>query len=75
MMGNCLETSGNFENSNRGLQPRILDSIFEEICKKKDFDPDLDYMVKASYFEIYNETIMDLVSEFTTNLEVLNFKK
>jgi Kinesin motor domain len=62
MMGGSLENSGYSENSNRGLQPRILDSIFEEICKKQDLEPDLEYMVKASYFEIYNENIMDLVS-------------
>lgn len=62
MMGNTLESNRIRENSSRGLQPRILDKLFEEICKKKDDDPELDYLVKASYFEIYNEQIKDLVS-------------
>lgn len=62
MMGNTLESNEMRDNSSRGLQPRILDTIFEEICEKKDQDRDVDYLVKASYFEIYNEQIMDLVS-------------
>jgi hypothetical protein len=63
MMGNGVESDGYSQNSSRGLQPRILDTIFEEICKKRDDEPELEFMVKASYFEIYNEQIMDLVRQ------------
>ena len=61
MMGNGVESDAYSQNSSRGLQPRILDTIFEEICKKRDGEPELEFMVKASYFEIYNEQIVDLV--------------
>lgn len=46
-----------------GLQPRVLDHLFNEICQKRDEDPDLEFEVKCSYFEIYNEQIMDLVKK------------
>lgn len=61
-MGNGIESEHPRENRCRGLQPRVLDYLFDEICLRKDEDKEGDYLIKGSYFEIYNEKIMDLVS-------------
>ena len=42
----------------------MLDHIFDELCEKRDADPDLEFLVKASYFEIYNENLVDLVLKY-----------
>lgn len=62
MMGKGIESENPRENRSRGLQPRVLDHLFDEICLRKDEEKDTDYLIKGSYFEIYNEKIMDLVS-------------
>lgn len=43
--------------TNRGIAPRALGQIFEEI----DSRPDVEYNVEISYMEIYNEKIYDLL--------------
>ncbi|KRX05245.1 P-loop containing nucleoside triphosphate hydrolase [Pseudocohnilembus persalinus] len=58
------------DNPNRGLQPRVFDYLFgliNQIKKQKD----IEYLVKCSYLEIYNEQIKDLLSsEPSTQMNV-----
>ena len=42
-------------NEERGLSPRIVESLFEKI--------DGSYQVQCSYYEIYNEKISDLLTD------------
>jgi hypothetical protein len=41
----------------KGIMPRAIESIFKEI----EMDPTKEYLVRASYLEIYNEEIRDLL--------------
>lgn len=44
----------------KGLIPRICDTLFEKI--KQCEDPNTSYKVEVSYMEIYNEKVRDLLS-------------
>jgi hypothetical protein len=59
MQGRGLEEDS-AESVHRGLQPRVFDYLFA-VTKRND---GIDYLIKCSYLEIYNEQIMDLVSIF-----------
>jgi len=41
----------------KGILPRSFEAIFNQINS----DPSMEYLVRASYLEIYNETIRDLL--------------
>ena len=44
---------------NKGIMPRAFENIFQQIsCDSK-----RQYLVRASYLEIYNEEIRDLLSK------------
>ncbi len=45
----------------RGLMPRIFDYISENVAKHQQADPNVEYIMKCSYLEIYQETIGDLL--------------
>lgn len=49
-----------------GLIQLFLSALFVEIANKKDFS----YRVRISYFEVYNETINDLVNPENKNLDL-----
>ncbi|KAJ2556714.1 hypothetical protein EV175_001821, partial [Coemansia sp. RSA 1933] len=51
----------------RGIIPRIVEGIFGQII---DSPPTLEYMVKASYMEIYMERIRDLLNPDEANLPI-----
>ena len=73
MENSTLEKNSDIEN--RGLQPRVLDHLFNEI-KSLSNQEDIMYLVKCSYYEIYNEQIMDLLNPASGNLQVReDFKK
>lgn len=57
------------EDPNRGLQPRVFDYLFSQI---QDLfkEGEREHLVKCSYFEIYNEQIMDLLNPTAGNLQV-----
>lgn len=61
MMGRGLEDELAPDFKHRGIQPRVLEYLFENLNLIKAQDKDVEALVKASYFEIYNEQIMDLV--------------
>lgn len=43
----------------KGIIPRLCDSLFEIIAKQQ--SPELSYKVEVSYMEIYNEKVSSLV--------------
>jgi len=43
----------------KGLIPRICDSLFEQIQQSN--DPNTTFKVEVSYMEIYNEKVRDLL--------------
>lgn len=61
MLGRGLEENG--DPKERGVQPRVIDHLFAE-TKKKQQQESLEYLVKCSFLEIYNESIIDLVRLF-----------
>ncbi|XP_057308656.1 kinesin-like protein KIF13A isoform X3 [Hydractinia symbiolongicarpus] len=46
-------------SSDKGLIPKICDSLFEQIDQNN--DEDISYKVEVSYMEIYNEKVRDLL--------------
>lgn len=54
----------------RGLMPRILEYVFDTIKHKKELNPSVEYMLKYSYLEIYNEVIIDLLDAQSENLNL-----
>ncbi len=63
--------SNNWSNLNEtewGIIPRVIKNLFLEIEKRK---KDVEFVVKASFLEIYNEDIVDLLdrkNRFDENL-------
>lgn len=51
----------------KGIIPRITEQIFASIAES---DPNLEYLVKVSYMEIYLERIRDLLAPQNDNLQV-----
>ncbi|XP_071128028.1 carboxy-terminal kinesin 2-like [Mytilus edulis] len=64
-------TSVNDDDRNRGMIPRAVHQIFQEIEKLK--NEELIYSLEVSFLEIYNETIRDLLSD-VTNYAKLDIK-
>ena len=48
-------------SDSKGLIPRICEGIFERIESNKSTDDELSFKVEASYIEIYNEKVQDLL--------------
>lgn len=53
-----------------GIIPRIIRYIFQMAASKSEANPDLQFVVKVSIIEIYNEKIRDLVETQRQNLQV-----
>ena len=60
-------------DSNRGIIPRSIDEIFEYIENLS--SSGIKFMVRASYLQIYNENISDLLKTDKTNLVIREEKK
>ncbi|KAF9550262.1 Kinesin-like protein kif15 [Mortierella hygrophila] len=50
----------------RGIIPRCLEYLFDLIAKEEQMVSSVKYLCKASYIEIYNEMIYDLLDNSTT---------
>ncbi|KAI7832420.1 P-loop containing nucleoside triphosphate hydrolase protein, partial [Gamsiella multidivaricata] len=50
----------------RGIIPRCLEYLFELIAQEEQMISSVKYLCKASYIEIYNENIYDLLDNSTT---------
>jgi kinesin family protein 15 len=64
--GKTFTMSGNGDawgssNEARGLIPRVMEHMFERIAAAKASDSSLECAVRASYLEVYNETLADLL--------------
>ncbi|KAM3127874.1 hypothetical protein pb186bvf_020027 [Paramecium bursaria] len=55
---------------NLGLLPRVIDFLFTCIYQEQNEYPDVEYLVKCSYLEIYNEHIIDLLNPSSGNLQL-----
>jgi Kinesin motor domain len=60
MQGRGFEGKDDRDSEERGLQPRVFDYIYSR-AKQDMTDGECEHLLKASYFEIYNEQIVDLV--------------
>ena len=58
MIDEVVEDAGN-----RGLIPRAMQYIFENVKKAEQENPGMRFKVKVSYLEIYNEQIIDLLRD------------
>lgn len=56
---NCLLSESN--NEKRGIIPRLIKGIFQELINLKKDKKLTNFNIKCSCFEIYQETIIDLV--------------
>ena len=60
-MGSNTEELKEFENNeNNGLLPRVIQYILNKINDTE--NSNIEYLVKVSFLEIYNEHIYDLVN-------------
>jgi kinesin family protein 5 len=55
------------DDSQKGIIPRITEQIFNSILSSP---PNLEYLVKVSYMEIYMERIRDLLAPQNDNLQI-----
>lgn len=53
----------------RGLIPRTLEYLFENI-QNEIAETGVDYMIKCSFVEIYNEQIIDLLGNGNASLNI-----
>jgi len=60
-------------DDSRGIIPRCIEEIFEYIENFK--QSDTKFMVRASYLQIYNETVSDLLKTERSNLQIREDKK
>jgi kinesin family protein 3/17 len=56
------------EPESRGIIPRAIEQIFQHISKHA--SPRMKFLVRASYLQIYNEVISDLLKPERTNLTI-----
>lgn len=61
-------------NNERGIIPRAIEQIFHYISSHA-VSPRMRFLVRASYLQIYNEVISDLLKPERTNLNIREDKK
>ncbi|KAF5835168.1 P-loop containing nucleoside triphosphate hydrolase protein [Dunaliella salina] len=71
--GKTYTVEGDLEGPNRGIIPRTVEDIFTYIVN--DPEPTSKYLVRASYLQIYNEVISDLLKPDRTNLAIREDKR
>jgi kinesin family protein 5 len=60
------------DNEKKGVIPRMISTIFEFIDKAAE---NIEFLIKVSFFELFNEKIFDLLNPLGTNLKIKNQKK
>lgn len=71
--GKTYTMEGDLEGPQRGIIPRTVEDIF--YCIENDPEPTSKYLVRASYLQIYNEVISDLLKPDRTNLIIREDRK
>lgn len=66
--GKTFTMEGEIQGSGRGIIPRTVEDIFAYI--ENDPEPTSRYLVRASYLQIYNEVISDLLKPEKNNLVI-----
>ena len=66
MQGNGLEAGG--DEVSRGLQPRVLDYLFHKM--RLSVVEGTEVLAKCSYYEIYNEQVIDLLNPSAGTLQL-----
>ena len=61
MQGKGFEPGSQAASEERGLQPRVFDYLYAK-TKEEMSDNTCEHLIRCSYFEIYNEQIVDLVN-------------
>lgn len=61
-------SSGSSYSMNRGLQPRILENIFLMVLNESKSEAQKEFLIKSSFIEIYNESIIDLLNPSSHSL-------
>ncbi|KJH40209.1 kinesin motor domain protein [Dictyocaulus viviparus] len=61
------ETTASMRSDMRGIIPRLVDAIFQEISE---YDVDMKFKVSVSMLEIYDEKVHDLLTSFREPLQV-----
>ena len=59
-----------YNKTNRGVIPRLCEEMFSRIKKEQSETPTLSFKVDASYHEIYNEKVIDLLDKSQNQLRV-----
>uniref|UniRef100_X1YYT2 Kinesin-like protein n=1 Tax=Capitella teleta TaxID=283909 RepID=X1YYT2_CAPTE len=71
MLGPSEEAGNNFNHPLRGVIPRGFDFLFGLIQKENELhDGKIEYLCKASFIEIYNEQIFDLLDPASRGLQL-----
>ena len=71
--GKTYTMEGFDSNNQRGIIPRAIEQIFEHVSSN--ITPRKRFLVRASYLQIYNECISDLLKPERTNLSIREDKK
>ena len=71
--GKTYTMEGFHQHDQRGIIPRAIEQIFNHISSS--VSPRLRFLVRASYLQIYNEVISDLLKPERTNLAIREGKK
>ena len=72
----ALQNSVSDPKGNRGIMQRSFEYIFQNIEAQKNLvdekqdGSELNFLIKCSYLEIYNEQIMDLLEPASINLHI-----
>lgn len=63
-------SSVSFNDNHTGIIPRCLDFIFTKINSDTRINKNLEFLIKCSFLEIYNEQIRDLLVDEPRNLQI-----
>ena len=67
-----MEGSSLHDEEGRGILPRFMDKIFESIMESSQ---NIEFTLKVTMLEIYNEKIQDLLNTKKQNLKIKEDKK
>jgi kinesin family protein 11 len=74
MIGDGFGENSFFLNKEmQGLIPRSLQYIFSTLKEMQETDKDIQYKLEANFIEIYNENIIDLIEDSSSDASTLNF--